>query len=139
MRWAAEGQVSITVESCTVTAGVLVVADEALMAALCQRLDSCHRRITGLQTPRMSNGDGIPGAGVRLGVNAAYLKSLMNMDDGDGKLGLDEIANDREASELTLALQESICSELGPNCPDPSVVRITGLVGPDYVSAPITL
>ena len=69
-------------------------------------------------------------ANIDLRISNAYLKTLMNRDDGDGKLNIDEIRTDREASQLMYALQQAICAEIGSTCPDASVVQITGLTGP---------
>ena len=104
--------------------------DAALQTALCAELSQCDGRILGLRTHRVNGSNEPVKANIDLRINHAYFKALMNRDDGDGKLNIDEIRTDREASELMYALQQAICAEIGSTCPDSSVVQITGLIGP---------
>ena len=88
-----------------------VGSDHKLLRRLCQDVRHCNRHIEKLEIRRHKSGEPITG-NLELTLNAAYMKSLFNRDDGDGALIMDEISQDTEAKELGHAIQNAICAKM---------------------------
>jgi len=103
-----------------------VCVDAAVEMAICKRMRTCKQRITKVAISRYDTGVPITG-GIQLTLNPAYMKVIMNLDDGDGVLSPQEIDKDKEAVELAQAVQLAVCDLLGPSCRDPSVIHFEAL------------